>query len=163
MSVSYKTLKTEREWRANTGLRKSQFAQLLKYYQQSYESIYAEGLAERRASSTQESQFSTYEDQLFYTLFSLKTGLTYDVLGFIFGCSQNAAQVNQAFFLKILEMALIQMDLMPKREFTNVQDFAAYFESQKVLIVDGTEQSVQRPKDETLQKQHYSGKKKTYR
>lgn len=163
MGVTYKTLKTDREWKSNTGLSESEFHHLARAYGSAYESVHLSNITERQSNSTQESIFKTYEDQLFFVLFSLKTGLTYDSLGFVFGCSQSIAKINQDYFLKILEVALHQSGAMPRREFSTLDDFWSYFQSQKTLILDGTEQAIQRPKDQTLQKEHYSGKKKTYR
>jgi hypothetical protein len=163
MGVTYKSLKTPREWKSNTGLSESEFHKLAGAYRIAYESVHLSTLTDRQSGSTQESIFKTYEDQLFFVLFSLKTGLTYDTLGFVFGCSQSVAKVNQDHFLKILEVALHQSGAMPRRAFSTVDDFRSYFESHKTLILDGTEQSIQRPKDHSLQKEHYSGKKKTYR
>lgn len=48
----------------------------------------------------------------------------------------------------------------PKREFKKVKGFEAYFEGEKKLIIDGTEQRIQRPKKE--EKEFYSGKKMPY-
>jgi hypothetical protein len=163
MGVTYKTLKTDREWKSNTGLSEPEFHTLARAYRAAYESIYLNNVEERQANSTQEAIFKTCEDQLFFLLFSLKTGLTYDSLAFVFGCSQPVAKTNQDLFLKILEVALHQSGAMPRREFSDPNDFNSYFESHKTLILDGTEQSIQRPKDKELQKAHYSGKKKTYR
>jgi len=49
---------------------------------------------------------------------------------------------------------------MPKRSFDTVEEFQEYFNGHKKLILDGTEQRVQRPKNKEKQKTMYSGKKK---
>ena len=48
----------------------------------------------------------------------------------------------------------------PKREFKTIKEFQAYFKDEETLIIDGTEQQIERPKEKELQKQNYSGKKK---
>jgi hypothetical protein len=163
MASTYRDLNSDREWRANTGMSEIKFHALAQSYREAFESVFMDTLPERRANSNQESVFDTYEDQLFFVLFSLKTGVTYDVLGFVFGCSQSAAKSCQERFLRILQMALARLGAMPERKFGTVEEFKAYFKDTAVLILDGTEQSIQRPKDNEAQKEHYSGKKKTYR
>jgi hypothetical protein len=163
MASTYRDLKTDREWRANTGMSEAKFHVLAQAYREAFESVFMDTLPERRANSSQESVFETYEDQLFFALFSIKTGVTFDVLGFVFGCSQSAAKSCQERFLRVLQMALTRLKAMPKREFSTPEEFKTYFKDTAVLLLDGTEQAIQRPKDNELQKEHYSGKKKTYR
>ena len=52
---------------------------------------------------------------------------------------------------------------LPKRNFLDVKDFEAYFEKEDELILDATEQAIQRPGDRDTQEEHYSGKKNTRR
>ena len=117
----------------------------------------------RQSNSSQEATFRSYEDLLFFLLFSLKSGLTYDALGAVFNCDGSTAKVNQTLALPVLQAALSQMGVMPRREFSTVADFEAYFAKHDTLILDGTEQQIQRSKDNKLQQAHFSGKKKSYR
>ena len=48
---------------------------------------------------------------------------------------------------------------MPPREFKSVQEFEVYFKKESTLILDGTEQRIQRPQEAEEQKACYSGKK----
>jgi len=52
---------------------------------------------------------------------------------------------------------------MPKGNFLNVKDFEDFFADEKQLIIDATEQAIQRPSDKEQQKECYSGKKKDIR
>jgi len=159
MSVSYKDLKSERQWRSSTGLKEAQFKTLVGHFAEAYEQVYGEPLPDRKSNSSQESVFKTYEELLFFVLFSLKSGLTYDVLGFVFGCAGSNAQRNQKSALPVLRLALSQAGVMPARSFSGVKDFEAWFSGDEVLILDGTEQRSQRPGDNEVQKEAYSGKK----
>lgn len=159
MSVSYKELKSERQWRSSTGLKEPQFRILVSHFGEAYEQIFGESLSERKSNSSQESVFKTYEELLFFVLFSLKSGLTYDVLGFVFGLDGSNAQRNQKSALPVLRLALSNVGVMPARSFSSVKDFEAWFSEDGVLILDGTEQRSQRPKDNEVQKEAYSGKK----
>lgn len=161
MPVSYQELKGERQWRSTTGTTEEQFKGLLTSFSSSYERLHGKSMSERKGDSSQESIFQTYEDLLFFVLFSLKSGLTYDILGFVFGCSAATVQRNQREGLQLLQLALSDAGAMPARSFQGVKDFEAWFSKagDEVLIVDGTEQRTQRPKDCEEQKEAYSGKK----
>lgn len=159
MGITYKDLKNDRQWRSSTGLNQSQFEILSGQFAGAYEQIHGETLLERKSASTQECVFWTYEDLLFFVLFSLKCGLTYDVLGLVFGCDGSTAQRNQKSALPVLRLALSNAGVMPARSFANVKDFEAWFSQDEVLILDGTEQRSQRPQNNEIQKEAYSGKK----
>ncbi|GAB2645374.1 hypothetical protein GCM10027035_44330 [Emticicia sediminis] len=61
--------------------------------------------------------------------------------------------------IEILKDALSKIGGLPKQDFESPQEFKTYFEKHKTLILDATEQRVQRPKDNETQKEYYSGKK----
>ena len=61
--------------------------------------------------------------------------------------------------MDVLKNALAKLAVLPKQSFETPQDFKAYFEQHKTLILDATEQRVQRPQDNDTQKTFYSGKK----
>lgn len=51
---------------------------------------------------------------------------------------------------------------MPKRSFENVREFEKHLHNAKELIFDGTENAIERPQNNDIQKSKYSGKKKTH-
>ena len=51
---------------------------------------------------------------------------------------------------------------MPKREFKTVAEFEEHTKHAKEIIIDGTENLTERPKDNDSQKSKYSGKKSTH-
>ncbi|HAD12928.1 MAG TPA: hypothetical protein DCF33_10890 [Saprospirales bacterium] len=69
-------------------------------------------------------------------IIQLSAGLTYDALGAVFDCDGSTAKINQTLALPILQASLTQMGLMPKREFSSVEDFEAYFAKHDTLLVD---------------------------
>ncbi|GAB4408985.1 MAG: hypothetical protein OHK0053_35800 [Microscillaceae bacterium] len=81
------------------------------------------------------------------------------MLGFVSGMDGSNAKRNQRLGLEVLQDALSKLGLLPKRSFENVEEFNAYFKAHKKLIIDATEQRIQRPKDKEAQKESYSGKK----
>ena len=152
-------MKTERQWRSSTGLTKGKFETLLVFFQASYERMYGKSIQERTSESPNSPSITNYSELLFFTLFSLKSGLTYDLLGFVSGINGSNAKRNQTMGIEILKDALSKIGVLPKRNFESPQDFKTYFEEHKTLILDATEQRVQRPQDNEVQKEYYSGKK----
>lgn len=151
--------KNEREWRATTGMDESRFGSLLLLFEQGYQNELGRRIEHRVVDSPQELTFKTCKSLLFFTLFSLKSGLTFDLLGFVFGLDVSNAKRNQSLGLRVLKRALGDAGLLPKRGFASQEEFEAYFKDFDALILDGTEQRTQRPKDREEQKAHYSGKK----
>lgn len=160
MTLDITNLTTERQWRSATGFSKDKFDTLLIYFQESYENIYGKTIEQRTSESPNSPTITTYENLLFFTLFSLKSGLTYDLLGFVSGIDGSNAKRNQTLGIEVLKNALEKLMVLPKRNFETPQEFKEYFEQHKTLILDATEQRVQRPQDNDVQKTFYSGKKK---
>lgn len=152
--------KNEREWRATTGMDERRFVLLLEIFEVAYVSVHGRRIEYRVADSPEKLTFITYKSLLFFTLFSLKSGLTYDLLGFVFHLDVSNAKRNQSMGLEVLQKALRDADLLPKRSFATAEEFGAYFQGHKAVILDGTEQRMQRPGDQEEQKSCYSGKKK---
>jgi len=125
----------------------------------SYLNLYGKSVAQRQAGIEGTSSLASEEEFLFFTLFRLKAGFTYDLLGL--GCGIDAANAkrNQELGLRVLEQSLAIAGCLPKREFKDAAEFAEYLKNEKTLIFDGTEQRTQRPSDEGAQKENYSGKK----
>jgi len=107
--------------------------------------------------------FPTYEDLLFFGLFALKNPLTEEVLGAVFCISDTAARTNFSKCLKIVHHVFMSNNLLPIRNFENIEDFKACFCQEASLIIDATELRVQRPNEQDEQKMYYSGKKKHIR
>lgn len=152
--------KNDREWRATTGMDERRFLLLLQIFEEGYVSVFGRRIEHRVADSPEEMTFISCKSLLFFTLFSLKSGLTYDLLGFVFKLDVSNAKRNQALGLEVLKKALGDARLLPKRSFASPEEFSAYFTQHKSVILDGTEQRMQRPGDNEEQKAFYSGKKK---
>lgn len=153
--------KNDREWRATTGLDQVRFEKLLLLFEGGYKSEFGRGISERMEDNPGTTPtFPTYRDLLFFTLFSLKSGLTYDVLGYIFKFDVSNAKRTQNLGIKVLQRSLQDAGHLPARHFEDPEAFWKHFEGHKALILDGTEQRIQRPSDKENQKVFYSGKKK---
>ena len=72
----------------------------------------------------------------------------------------STAQGNFERHLRILQHALGQLHLLPKRDFEKVEDLERYLQSENHILIDATEIPIQRPVNQHQQKKAYSGKKK---
>ena len=163
MRLQISTLTTDRQWAAVTGFTFTQFQKLLALFTQSYFERHGKTVDERHADIEVTPSLPSEEELLFFTLFSLKTGLTYDALGFVSGMDASNAKRNQQLGLEVLERALTAAQCLPRREFNNAAEFAEYLQNETTIIIDGLEQRVQRPNDDETQRDFYSGKKSVTR
>lgn len=163
MSVSYKNVRNERQWKATTGLSQQNFTALCTAFKKTCELLHDISLEYGTEEQKQGIALNTYEDALYFVLFQLKNGLTWDCLGVLFSMDGSNACRNFQKYLKVLEAALHQEGVLPKRSFRNVEEFIKYLKAEEEVIVDVTEYRVERPADKEKQKDHYSGKKKPTR
>lgn len=163
MSITYQQIRNERQWRASTGLSESQFHKLVSSFKQTYEEFLGEGISDGQKALPNERKFQTYEDLLFFILYSIKSGLTYDLLALSFNLDRATAFRYQSFGIRILEMTLEALDYLPKRFFEDLDEFQTYMSSEDQLLLDASEQKRQRPQNQQDQKKTYSGKKKPTR
>ena len=151
---------TERRWRSGTGMTEAQFDILHTHFCIEYKHLFGTDLATRQSDNPQKLVIMSEEDLLLFTLFSLKSGLTYDLLGITCGMDAGTAHRSQTLGLTILQSVLYKFNIMPVREFKSVEEFEIYFEKVDTLLIDVTEQRTERPSDYETQKRNYSGKKK---
>lgn len=160
MKISISDLKNERQWRSSTGYDQKRFCKLLALFDQAYLKLFGKTLPQRHADGPSKSSIASTQDLLFFTLFSLKSGLTYDLLGLVTGMDGATAKRNQDLDITVLKSMLSEQNIAPIRFFSSVDEFEKYFHQYDTLIIDATEQPIQRPLNEYDQKVNYSGKKK---
>lgn len=163
MKITTSDLKQDRQWSATIGMTRERFLILLDHFKNAYFEIYKAELSKRKVEVNIGYCINNEEELLLFTLFSLKSGLTYDALGVVCGMSGSNAKRNQGIGLKILAQTLTKLKVMPERKLLTVKDFQEFFKEEKDLIFDATEQRIQRPSDDQQQKETYSGKKKLIR
>jgi hypothetical protein len=159
LKITTSDLKQDRQWRATIGISEKQFYILLPIFKKAYFETYKEELANRKVDVNIDYCIENEEELLLFTLFSLKSGLTYDVLGIVCGMNGSNAKRNQKIGLDILAKTLNGLGVMPQRKLLTVKEFEDFFKEEKELIFDATEQRIQRPGDHEQQKETYSGKK----
>ena len=152
-------LTTERQWCAATGYTQAQFDQLLALFTSSYLKLYGQTVAQRQATLEITPTLTSERALLFFTLFSLKAGLTYDLLGFVSGMDASNAKRNQQLGLDVLQDTLTTAQCLPRRKFKEAAAFKQYVQNEPTVIFDGLEQRMQRPHENEVQRDFYSGKK----
>lgn len=159
MKISIQDLKTPRQWRSALGCDTHHFEQLLAVFRRAYAALHEVQLAERMVIHPAGTHMKDEEDLLFFTLFSCKSGLTYDVLGLVCGMDAATAKRRQDEGLAVLREALRLADCLPEREFQSPAELQRYFSKRRAVLLDATEFARQRPQEKEAQKAHYSGKK----
>ena len=157
---------SDRQYRALIGMNRKDFNALTvifsecdqKQKNQAYEDFVKK--YDRKPTRGGSPTFKTPSEQLFFTLYYLKTYPTFDVLGFTFNCSGKTAHENLYKFLPILENALEILHVLPKREFDSAKEFIDFIKGEKDILIDATERIHHRKKDNETQKKFYNGKKK---
>jgi hypothetical protein len=79
MKLQISDLTTERQWRAAIGADQARFEKLLVLFTASYGELFGKSVAQRQAAREVTPSLESEQELLFFTLFSLKAGLTYDV------------------------------------------------------------------------------------
>lgn len=161
-------IRDDRQMRAVTGLALVQFDILLESFSrtyralqwQAYEAEVASGQRKRQPGGGRKGALPTLRDKLLFVLYYLKVYPTFDVLGAQFNMARSKANENLHKLLPILHQTLVELEVMPQREFTSPADLLATLEGIETLLVDVTERAYRRPQDPQAQRDHYSGKKK---
>ena len=154
----------EREWQAVLSLDNQQFRYLHERCQSMYQAVngltYQQML--RSVPKGDKAALRSMEELIFFVLLFLKSGITFDLLGYLFGMGQSRAHRRFAQGLNILHDCLEIEGFVPFREFDDAAHFQHQFLPGTTLILDGTEQRIQRPLNDAVQRDYYSGKKKAH-
>ncbi len=105
-------------------------------------------------------RFKTSREKLFFILFFLKNYPTYDVLGIQFGIHRSCAFRKVNHYMQALKIALKNSGALPAE---SINELNKRLPGVELVIVDGTEQRKNRPKNKERQKNYYSGKKNATR
>lgn len=152
--------------KAVIGVSREKFDSLVPYFSAAYRAIqeehYRNKEIKRIPTGGRQGVFTSHEERLFFVLYYLKTYPTFDVLGFHFGLSAGHAHDYIELFTQVLNRALDDMNMLPKREIESPEDIRQLTDKYDDIIIDGVESRCIRPQDEERQKACYSGKKKCH-
>jgi hypothetical protein len=131
------------------------------------EEVWQQHLAQRpnrqRAKGTgAKGKLAGAERKLCFLLFYLKVYPTFDVLSFFFALHSSECCRWVHKLLPLLEQVLGRHLVLPKRQITSLTEFATAFPGATEVLVDGMERPIQRPKQASTNRKHYSGKKKRH-
>ena len=158
----------ERQFSALTGLPRTVFDKLLTVFSECYHAMiqanYEQHQAKRKRKpgAGQKGRLNTVEKKLFFILYYLKTYPTFDVMGYHFELDRSKAWTNVHRLCPVLLKALDRRQVLPKRQFTSVEELQAAFAGLTELFIDATERPHRRPQDARAQKEKFSGKKRQH-
>ena len=123
-----------------------------------------DGQARQRAygAGADKSKLPTSRHKLLFILFYFKSYPTQEVMGFFFGVSQPQVCEWVKRLTPLLSAVLGRELLLPARRPADMGKLLADT-PELLLLLDGTERPVRRPKDKDQQKKNYRGKKKGHR
>jgi Helix-turn-helix of DDE superfamily endonuclease len=165
MGLRYDEVKDDAtKLRACTGLDRAEFEQLLPTFTLAWDEHRrthhrAPESRKRAVGGGRKSRLASVEARLFFILFYFKTYPLQTVMGTIFGMSQS--QVNEWVhrLSQVLQATLDADHYLPARDPATLAEVLAECPSLE-FVIDGTERPTQRPSNDTLQRQAYSGKKR---
>ncbi len=164
-------IRDDRQMRALTGVTQAQFAQLLPTFsevyrakrQADYEQAVQEGQRQSQPGGGRKSKLPTMADKLLFVLYYYKNYPTFDVLGTQFQLARSKAHTQLYLLSPLLHATLVQLAMMPPREFKSVEELTLALQGVDQIIIDATERTYRRPQDAQQQREHYSGKKNAIR
>jgi Helix-turn-helix of DDE superfamily endonuclease len=163
-------IRDDRQMKALTGLSQAQFDHLLPVFsaiyqatqQQAYEKGVTSGTRRRHPGGGSKGKLPTMADKLQFVLYYYKTYPPFDVLGQQFEMARSKAHEHLHKLSPILYDTLVQLELMPYREFATPEDLKAALHGVDRRLIDATERAYHRSTDAAKQREHYSGKKTAY-
>ena len=162
-------LRNRRLLRALTSLDRAEFVRL----EMGLEMLLAAGRLEQRhdgqprqrafGAGGERSKLPTVAAKLVFLLFYFKCYPLQEVMGLLFGMSQPQACEWIKRLTPLVNAVLGRELLLPARRPADLETLLAEVPELRLLVLDGVERPVRRPKDKDEQKKNYSGKKKSHR
>ncbi len=116
----------------------------------------------RAVGGGRKSKLGTDRQKLFFILFYYKVYPTFRFAQAVFMLDKKNIQQWKEFLESVLFQALGYELELPERQINGLTGLLTICPDLKEFIVDATERPIQRPKDNTLQRTYYSGKKKRH-
>jgi len=144
-----------------TTLRREEFEQLSEFLEnpwQEYIQRYTlEGKPRNRPAGIRSNTvLRTAEDRLLFILYHLKGNALQELMAITFEMTQPQVSAWIKILSKLLKEALAEQGFLPVRK---AEQLKKILEKETSVILDAAEREIQRPKDNEVQKEYYSGKK----
>ena len=120
-------------------------------------------MRQRQPGAGHQGTFSTAQAKLFFVLFYFKCYPLQEVMAVLFGVSQGQVSHWVGVLTPVVNEALGRELLLPARRPAGLETLLKEVPELRLLVIDGAERPIRRPKDKDDQKQNYSGKKKAHR
>ena len=162
MKLTYKKIKDKPEVLISlTTLRREEFEALSEFFEQSWQGYIRQYTLEgkprnRSASIRSNTTLRTAEDRLLFILYHLKGNAIQQLMGITFEMTQAQVSLWIKLLSKLLRDSLEKQGYLPKRK---VEQLKKALEKESTVLLDATEREIQRPADNEVQKEYYSGKK----
>lgn len=160
-------INNERRLKSMTGLDYEKYEILLDIFTNIYSDqspkVSSKKIRKRKPGGGRKPSLPTIEIKLLFVLFYLKSYPTFDVLGDRFSMATSTANGHLHKLMPILQNALAQLGVMPKRTFISPEELQEHLDSLggiETLLIDATEREHFRYKDSVKRDALYSGKKK---
>jgi hypothetical protein len=168
MTASIEDIRNNRQFKALTGMARTEFEQFLPTFTEAYEALRQEAYEAQRATRQRKpgggpkGKLPDMSQKLFFILYYWKVYPRYDVLGFQFDMDGSKACTNVHALWPVLNRALANSEVLPKREFASVEELRTAFADIAELFIDATEHPHARPQNDEEQRKKLSGKKKRH-
>lgn len=153
-SSIYQNVRTDRQYKAATGLSITEFNLLYETFKEFYTP--KEQLLH---FVTEPVLLADKREALFFVLHHLKAYPTLQNMGLYFGMSDASVSTFLALLKPCLKAALQQQGNMARRVFANQQAFDEAFAGVADVFIDVTEIPIERAVGQEEQRDHFSGKK----
>lgn len=144
-----------------TTLNRKEFEELSEFLEKSWSDYIKyntlEGkLRDRKSTVRSNTVLKTSGDRLLFILYHLKGNPIQEIIGISFEMTQAQVSLWLKLLSRLLREALGKQGFLPKRK---VEQLKKVLEKERVVLLDGTERRVQRPLDNDVQRDYFSGKK----
>jgi len=162
MKLTYQKIKNKPEVLISlTTLRREEFEQLSEFFEQSWQSYIQqytlEGkLRNHKTGIRSNMVLCSAEDRLLFILYHLKSNTLQQLMAITFEMTQPQVSTWIKLLSKLLRDTLGKQGFLPVRK---AEQLKKILEHESTVILDAVEREIQRPKDNEVQKEYYSGKK----
>lgn len=162
MKLTYERIKNKPEVLISlTTLRREEFETLSEFFEQEWQKYIRQytlqGKPRNRTSTVRANTvLRTAEDRLLFILYHLKGNSIQQLMAITFEMRQAQISLWIKLLSKLLREALDKQGYLPKRK---VEQLKKVLEKENTILLDATEREIQRPADQQVQKEYYSGKK----
>lgn len=165
--LTYERLKMKpHQFQSFTGIRPNEFDKILEQAEAGYERFEHKRLGRRkrqRKLGAGRKFKHDLQDRILMCLVDLRLNLTCTVMSYLFGLNESNICRNLHQMRKLLKRHLPEPAriMAAQKKISSVEELFHLYPDLKV-IVDGTEQPLERPKNQDKQRRYYSGKKKRH-